>query len=134
MLLGDVDDAADVRLDLLDADDAHDKFLSLVNGAKTHCGGKMLLERTELLIKEGQEAAFAVAMKAEGMALLASVPDVVSVNLGRGVENPAKFLLLVEWKNMDAHIAYNKTPVSGVIRALILPFSKGGSMEHFEMG
>jgi len=42
--------------------------------------------------------------------------------------------LLVEWKDMDAHIAYNKTPVSGALRALIRPFSKGGSMEHFQMG
>lgn len=94
----------------------------------------MLLERTELLINEGHEAAFAAAMQAAGMALLAAVPGVVSANLGRGVENPAKFLLLVEWINMEAHVAYNKTPTSGAIRALIRPFSKGGSMEHFEMG
>jgi quinol monooxygenase YgiN len=94
----------------------------------------MLLERSELLIKEGEEEAFFAAMKDEGLGMLASVPGVVSVNVGRGVENPGKFMLLVEWKNMDAHLAYNKTPVSGEIRALIRPFSKGGSMEHFEMG
>jgi heme-degrading monooxygenase HmoA len=94
----------------------------------------MLLERSELLIKEGQEEAFFAAMKDEGLGLLASVPGVVSVNVGRGVENPGKFMLLVEWKNMDAHLAFGKTPVSGEIRALIRPFSKGGSMEHFEMG
>jgi heme-degrading monooxygenase HmoA len=94
----------------------------------------MLLERSELLIREGQEETFCAAMKDKGMGMLASVPGVVSVNIGRGVENPGKFMLLVEWKNMDAHIAYNKTPVSGEIRALIRPFSKGGSMEHFEMG
>ena len=94
----------------------------------------MLLERTELLINEGQEVAFAATMQAEGIAMLAAVPGVISVNIGRGVENPAKFLLLVEWKNMDAHTAYNKTPVSGALRALIRPFSKGGSMEHFQMG
>jgi heme-degrading monooxygenase HmoA len=94
----------------------------------------MLLERTELLINEGQEVDFAAAMQAEGLAMLAAVPGVISVNIGRGVENPAKFLLLVEWKNMDAHTAYNKTPVSGALRALIRPFSKGGSMEHFQMG
>jgi heme-degrading monooxygenase HmoA len=94
----------------------------------------MLLERSELLIKEGQEEAFFAAMKDEGLGLLASVPGVVSVNVGRGVENPGKFMLLVEWKNMDAHLAFGKTPVNGEIRALIRPFSKGGSMEHFEMG
>ena len=94
----------------------------------------MLLERAELLIKEGQEAAFFAVMKDEGLGKLNSVPGVMSVTLGRGVENPGKFMLLVEWENMDAHSAYNKTPVSGEIRALIGRFSRGGSMEHFQMG
>jgi heme-degrading monooxygenase HmoA len=94
----------------------------------------MLLERAELLIKEGQEAAFFAAMKDEGLGKLNSVPGVMSVTLGRGVENPGKFMLLIEWENMDAHSAYNKTPVCGEIRALIGRFSRGGSMEHFQMG
>jgi len=93
----------------------------------------MLLERSELLIKEGQEEAFSAAMKDEGVGMLASVPGVKSVALGRGVENPGKFMLLIEWENMDAHIAYNKTPVCGEIRALIGRFSRGGSMEHFQV-
>jgi quinol monooxygenase YgiN len=94
----------------------------------------MLLERSELLIKEGQEEAFCVAMKEQGIGWLTSVPGVLSVSLGRGVENPGKFMLLIEWQNMDAHGAYNKTAVCGQIRALIGRFSKGGSMEHFQMG
>jgi heme-degrading monooxygenase HmoA len=94
----------------------------------------MLLERAELLIREGQEEAFDTAMKDRGIGLLTSVPGVLAVNLGRGVENPGKFMLLIEWKNMDAHSAYNKTPVCGEVRALIGSFSKGGSMEHFQMG
>jgi quinol monooxygenase YgiN len=94
----------------------------------------MLLERSELLIREGQEDAFSVAMQERGIGWLTSVPGVLSVSLGRGVENPGKFMLLIEWQNMDAHSAYNKTPVCGQIRALIGQFSKGGSMEHFQMG
>jgi heme-degrading monooxygenase HmoA len=94
---------------------------------------KMLLERTELLIREGQEEAFSAAMKDEGVGMLACVPGVMSVTMGRGVENPGKFMLLVEWENMDAHMAYNRAPVCGEIRALIGRFSRGGSMEHFQM-
>ena len=94
----------------------------------------MPLERTELLIKAGQEEAFATAMRTQGIALLSAVPGVLSVSFGRGVENPARFLLLVDWQSMDAHAAYNKTPASGTIRALIRPFSQAGSMEHFQMG
>jgi heme-degrading monooxygenase HmoA len=94
----------------------------------------MLLERSEILIREGQEEGFSAAMKDSGMGLLASVPGVISVNLGRGVENRGKFMLLVEWENMNAHIAYNKTQLCLAVRELIGRFSKGGAMEHFEMG
>jgi heme-degrading monooxygenase HmoA len=94
----------------------------------------MLLERAELLIKEGSQKDFAAAMNERGIALLASVPGVKSVSLGRGVENPDKFMLLVEWESMEAHTAFAKTPMLTAFRAMISPFSKGGSMEHFEMG
>jgi heme-degrading monooxygenase HmoA len=93
----------------------------------------MLLERSELLIREGMEENFAATMRKQGLALLASVPGVVSVKQGRGVENPGKFMLLVEWESMDAHIAFPKNPVYGEFRQLIGSFSKGGAMEHFEM-
>ena len=93
----------------------------------------MLIERTELLIREGQEEGFSAAMTNQGMGILASVPGVVSVKMGRGVENPKKFMLLVHWENMDAHAAFGKTPASDQIRALIGPFSQGGGMEHFQM-
>jgi len=94
----------------------------------------MLLERAEILINEGLEPGFATAMQDRGLPILSAVPGVLSVNLGRGVENPGKFMLLVEWESMDAHSAYNKSPACGEIRALIRGFAKGGSMEHFTMG
>jgi heme-degrading monooxygenase HmoA len=94
----------------------------------------MLLERAEILIREGQEEGFSSAMRAGGLQMLASVAGVISVSMGRGVENPGKFMLLVEWESLDAHAAFNKAPVCGEFRALIGRFSKGGSMEHFRMG
>ena len=94
----------------------------------------MLLERAEILINEGREQGFSTAMRDRGIQMLASVPGVMSVNFGQGVENPGKFMLLVEWESMDAHRAYNTTCVCGEVRALIGGFSKGGSMEHFKMG
>jgi hypothetical protein len=50
----------------------------------------MLIERTELLIKEGQENLFAAAMADRGITILSSVPNVIAVHFGRGVENPNK--------------------------------------------
>lgn len=94
----------------------------------------MLLERSELLIKDGMEEAFAAAMRERGLPLLAGVPGVEAVKFGRGVENPGKFLLLVSWQAMESHANFSNSPAIKDLRAVIGPYSKGGSMEHFEMG
>lgn len=94
----------------------------------------MLLERAELSIKEGLESDFAAAMDERGLVLLASVPGVKSVSFGRGVESPGKFMLLLEWESMEAHIAFTKTPSFTAFLEVTSPYSKGGKMEHFEMG
>lgn len=93
----------------------------------------MLVERAEMLIKEGLEKDFAAAMADRGIPLLTGLKGVKSVSLGRGVENPDKFMLLVEWETMDAHIAFTKDPKFTEFRALLSPFTRGGSMEHFNM-
>ena len=93
----------------------------------------MLTERAELLIKPGSEDEFAAAMRERGIPLLHSVPGVKSVRLGRGVENPDKFILLVEWESMDLHRAFQKAPANGELRQVIGPHSRGGAMEHFDI-
>ena len=93
----------------------------------------MLLERAEILVNEGLENDFAVAMSERGIPLLNGIPGVKSVSLGRGVENSDKFMLLVEWESMDAHTAFTKTPSIIALVEVMRPFSRGGSMEHFNM-
>lgn len=93
----------------------------------------MLVERSELLIKEGAEEEFAAQMAATGLDLLAGLNGVKWVSLGRGVENPGKFMLLIEWETMDAHTAFKTDARYGQFRALLAPFTRGGTMEHFNM-
>jgi heme-degrading monooxygenase HmoA len=93
----------------------------------------MLLERAELLIKDGLESEFAAAMTERGIPLLAGVPGVKSLNFGRGVENPSKFLLLVEWNSMESHGAFKQNAAYAPFLEVISPYSKGGAMEHFQM-
>lgn len=93
----------------------------------------MLTERSELLVKAGLESDFHAALDGRGRAILSGVEGVISVRLGRGVENPAKFLLLVEWRSMEAHTAYHATPACAELRRLMAPYLTGGSMEHFEI-
>jgi len=94
---------------------------------------EMLVERAELLIKEGAAEEFAERMAASGLDLLSGIDGVKAVSFGRGVENPGKFMLLIEWQSMDAHLAFKKDPKYAQFRALLAPFTIGGSMEHFDM-
>ncbi|CAN7519137.1 antibiotic biosynthesis monooxygenase [Phenylobacterium sp. LjRoot219] len=93
----------------------------------------MLVERSEITIREGQAEGFIAAMNERGLPMLASFPGVESVRFGRGVENPDKFILLVEWTKMEAHVAFSQSEVIGPFRELFAPFSTGGVMEHFEI-
>jgi heme-degrading monooxygenase HmoA len=93
----------------------------------------MLLERAEILVKDGLEEGFAATMKGKGLPLLASLPGVLSASVGRGVENPDKFMLLVMWEALEDHTAFTKMPIFATFREMLMPFSKGGSMEHFNM-
>lgn len=72
-------------------------------------------------------------MAAEGKPLLRAVPGVLSVRLGRGVENPQKFMLLVDWTEKTAHDAFGGTDAQSRLRTLMGAFAVGGAMEHFEI-
>jgi heme-degrading monooxygenase HmoA len=93
----------------------------------------MLVERSELTVKPGAEDEFHTVITEKGVPLLRSVEGVLSVQVGRGVENPGKFMLLVGWQSMAAHTAYGGTPKSIELRGLMRPYVAGGAMEHFEV-
>jgi heme-degrading monooxygenase HmoA len=93
----------------------------------------MLVERSYLLIKDGLEDDFAAVMADKAIPLLKGLDGANAVSFGRGVESPDKFMLLIEWQTMDAHTAFTKDPSFAEFRALLAPFTMGGSMEHFAM-
>lgn len=93
----------------------------------------MLVERSDFVIRTGAEELFQAAMTERGLPILRSVPGASAVRLGRGVERPSAFMLLVTWESMRAHEAYNLTPECQEIRTLISGFATSGAMEHFEI-
>jgi heme-degrading monooxygenase HmoA len=94
----------------------------------------MFIERAEIPVKEGMEADFAAAMAARGTAILGSAPGCSKVTVGRGVENPGKFILLLEWDSVESHTALTKTDEFKEFGALVGPFFGGSpNMEHFEV-
>lgn len=92
-----------------------------------------LIERSELTVKPGMEDDFYAAVLEKGVPLLRGVDGVVSVQFGKGVENPSKFMLLVGWTSMGAHTAYAGTASALELRAIMGPFVTAGAMEHFHI-
>ena len=63
----------------------------------------MVLEVALIDITPGAEAEFAAAYK-EAHPILAGTPGCRSVRMTRGVESPSRFVLLVEWDSVEAHL------------------------------
>jgi quinol monooxygenase YgiN len=94
----------------------------------------MFIERAEIPVKPGMEEEFAAVMRQKGRTILENAPGCSSVTIGRGVENPGTFILLLEWDAVESHIALTKTPAFDEFKSLVGPFFAGASkMEHFEV-
>ena len=62
----------------------------------------MITEHAVLPVIPGQEAEFMETMD-RARAIIASAPGFISLRVGRCIEQPANFLLLVEWETLEAH-------------------------------
>ena len=92
----------------------------------------MVIERAELTIAEGKEAEFVAAM-VRGVKLLSTARGGQDVTFGRSVENPSKFILLINWESVESHIDFTKTAEFASFRELAGPFFAGKpAMEHFQ--
>ena len=92
----------------------------------------MVLEVALIDIVPGQEAEFAAAYKA-AKDVLGTTPGLRSVRMTQGVESPSRFVLLVEWESVEAHIKnFRETERFTQWRAMIGPyFASPPTVEHF---
>ncbi|MBE1492188.1 antibiotic biosynthesis monooxygenase family protein [Plantactinospora soyae] len=92
----------------------------------------MVLEVALIDVLAGQEDAFARAY-AEGHPVLAGTPGCRSVRMTRGIESPSRFVLLVEWDSVEAHLEnFRDTERFTTWRSLIGPyFATPPVVEHF---
>lgn len=92
----------------------------------------MVLEVALIDVTPTAEDAFAVAY-AEARPLLATTPGCRSVRMTRGVETPTRFVLLVEWDSVAAHLEnFRDSDRFPRWRALIGPyFAEPPRVEHF---
>ncbi|MCY1138773.1 antibiotic biosynthesis monooxygenase [Actinoplanes sp. Pm04-4] len=92
----------------------------------------MVLEVALIDITPGSEEAFAAAYKT-AHPILATTPGCRSVRMTRGVESPSRFVLLVEWDSVEAHLQnFRDSERFTQWRGLIGPyFANPPLVEHF---
>ena len=93
----------------------------------------MVLEHAVLQVREGQEAVFEAAFE-EAKAVIASATGFFSLRLERCVERPGRYLLLVEWESIEAHVeGFRGSPAFVEWRALLHHFyDPPPVVEHYE--
>ena len=62
----------------------------------------MILEHALLPVRPGREAAFEAAF-GEAKHIIASMPGFLALTLSRCLEEPGKYLLLVQWETVEHH-------------------------------
>jgi heme-degrading monooxygenase HmoA len=91
----------------------------------------MVLEVALIDVTPGSAEAF-VASYAHAKKVIEGAPGVRSVRMTHGVESPTRFVLLVEWHDIDAHEAFRASDAFGVWRGHIGPhFAQPPRVEHF---
>src|SRR5262245_11833268 len=92
----------------------------------------MVLEVALFEIVPGREDEF-IAAYAKARPIVVSTPGCRSVRMTRGEESPSRFVLLVEWDSVQAHVDnFRATERFGQWRALIGPyFAAPPVVEHF---
>jgi heme-degrading monooxygenase HmoA len=94
----------------------------------------MVLEHALIDIRPGTGEAFEAAL-AEARLVIGASPGFVSLRLHRGVEAPDRYLLLVEWDTLDAHVVgFRESDAFTAWRALIGPFfATPPEVVHYEL-
>ncbi|MFI5912794.1 antibiotic biosynthesis monooxygenase family protein [Dactylosporangium sp. NPDC051541] len=92
----------------------------------------MVLEVALIDVLEGREDEFAAAYR-KAHEVLATTPGCRSVRMTRGVESASRFVLLVEWESIEAHLDnFRATERFAQWRGLIGPYFDGAPrVEHF---
>ena len=62
----------------------------------------MILEHAILNVRPGESPAFLLALR-EALPLIAATPVFVRLEVKPCLENPDRYLLLVEWETLEAH-------------------------------
>ena len=91
----------------------------------------MVLEVALIDVTAGAETAFREAY-ARAKDVIGAAEGIGTIRMTQGIETPTRFVLLVEWRSVEAHEAFRASDAFGRWRALIGPhFAGPPHVEHF---
>jgi heme-degrading monooxygenase HmoA len=92
----------------------------------------VILERATVMVRAGTGPGFEAAV-ARGAGIVAASPGFRSLSLHRGIEDPDRYLLLIEWETVEDHtVGFRGSDAFGRWRAEIGPYLDGDpDVEHF---
>jgi heme-degrading monooxygenase HmoA len=94
----------------------------------------MILEIAEVHVTPGSESAFIAAVTA-GQHLFMQTPGYLRHQLQQSIEEPTRFMLLIEWETIESHtVGFRESERFPQWREYISPhFAKAPLVQHFEL-
>lgn len=85
----------------------------------------MVLERAEIVIKEGMMAEFLEILASKALPLTDSFTGLISFKAFHGVEYSDSVMFLAEWESVEAHLESRQEQAHAEFRSVVLPFTAG---------
>ena len=94
----------------------------------------MILEIAEIQVQAGTGSQFEAAIKESLEKYISTINGFISAEVQRGIEEPERFILLIQWETVEAHtVNFRESDVFPKHRELISPFfAKPPFVQHFE--
>jgi heme-degrading monooxygenase HmoA len=95
----------------------------------------MVLEVADIQVESHQRADFEAAVALGLDTVLSKSPGFLSYEIQRCKETPERYLLLIEWENMEDHtVGFRESDAYAEWSAIVRPFfAKAPYVEHFEL-
>lgn len=92
----------------------------------------MVLERAEIIIKEGMMDEFLQVFVDRALPLTETFTGLISFTALRGVEEPDSVMFLAEWESVEAHLESRVEPTHAEFRTIVVPYTSGAKQTvHF---
>lgn len=92
----------------------------------------MVLERAEVIIKDGKMDEFLEVFVRKALPLTAKFTGLISFKALRGVEDVDSVMFLAEWESVEAHLASRPEPAHEAFRQIVVPYTAGAKQAvHF---